>query len=712
MKAVARLAFVLLLALAGAWQCAARRPTSLLLVTIDTLRADRLGSYGHQGAETPILDGLARRGARFQNAQAAVPLTGPSHATLLTGLPPPVHGVRDNVTFSLDERHARLSTLLKSRGYRTAAFVGAYPLAADIGFGRGFDVYDEGFHQVPVPGQGAERPANEVTDAAVRWLSANAGEPFFAWVHFYDPHAPYAPPPPFADRFRDRPYDGEVAFTDSQLGRVLEALARAGRERDTLVAVVADHGEALGEHGEETHAVLVYQSTLHVPFLLAGPGVPEGRVVAERVGGVDLAPTLLGLLGVTPPSPLPGRDLRPALRGERLPHEALYAESLFGRLNCRWSALRALVDGDFKLIQGVRPELYDLAADPGEAKDLAAREPERVRRLQAMLQAALGAMAPSGDAARAVALSAQQEERLRSLGYAGGGTGGQGALDDPGLPDPRERVALYESLQRLLGADGARLAPAALEASRFAAADPKNPFAHFAAASLLRRAGRFAEAGRAYARSLELDPDRPAIRQMYGRLLRELDLIAESERELRIAVEQATASDSVTRVSLAETLILAGKLDEAERLLEQVLGRDPNQLDAIGARGKLLLARGRPREALPLLERATAIPEPERWLDVGQAQLVAGDAGQAARAARQALKLSPSHAWALALAGHALVLQGERRGGLAVLEEALAIGPRRPAAWGALADGFAAAGRDEQAALCRRRAREARSPTG
>jgi arylsulfatase A-like enzyme/Flp pilus assembly protein TadD len=686
---------------------AGRRPTSLLLVTIDTLRADRLGCYGHAGAETPVLDGLARRGARFTSVLAAVPLTGPSHATLLTGLPPPVHGVRDNVNFSLDARHRTLATLLKQRGYRTAAFVGAYPVAADLGFAQGFDSYDEGFHQKPVPGQGAERPANEVADTAIRWLERLGGEPFFVWAHFYDPHAPYTPPPPYADRFRERPYDGEIAFVDAQLGRLLEALRRGGRERDTVVAVTSDHGEALGDHGEETHAVLVYQSTLHVPFLLAGPGVPQGLLVDARIGGVDLAPTLLGLLGAEAPAALHGRDLRAALRGGRPPHAPLYAESLFGRLNCRWSSLRALVDGDWKLIQGARTELYDLARDPGERSDRAAAEPERARRMAGTLAAALRKMTPRGDSARAIALSAEQEERLRSLGYAGGGTGGAGALDEPGLPDPRERVELYERLQKLVGAQGAQVDAAADEALALAEQDPGNPFAHFTAASLARRSGRLALASRAFQRSLELDPDRPAIRQQHGRLLLDLGRTGDAERELRIAAGQSAAGDASARVGLAEALLLLGKPDEAESLLAEVLARDPGQLDALGARGKLLLARGRPREALPLLERATAIPEPERWVDVAEAQLAAGDPAQAARAARQALKLDAGHPWALAVAGHALALQGQRRDAQAVLEQALALAPRRPAAWLALARGFEAAGRADRAALCRRRARQA-----
>ncbi|HWX24309.1 MAG TPA: sulfatase, partial [Vicinamibacteria bacterium] len=388
---------------------------NLLLVTIDTLRADHLGAYGDKDASTPTLDALARRGVLFENAHTVAPLTGPSHATILTGVYPPVHGVRDNATFVLGSSHPALASVLKSRGYTTAGFVAALPLIGAFGFSQGFDTFSEEFHADPSLGQEAKRPGNEVVDAVLRWLGTPKTAPFFAWVHLYDPHAPYAPPPPFLDRFRDRPYDGEIAFADAQVGRILEALSRSKQGQETLVAVLADHGEGLGEHGEKTHAVLIYESTLRIPFILAGPGVPSGRVVKEAVGSVDVVPTLLGLLGVEAPAGLPGRDLRPALLGRPLLPRALYSESLFGRLNCRWATLRGLTEGPFKLIDGVAPELYDLEKDPGETQDLAGSSAERVTRMRNTLGAALKVMAPAGDRAHALQLSPEQEERLRSL---------------------------------------------------------------------------------------------------------------------------------------------------------------------------------------------------------------------------------------------------------------------------------------------------------
>src|SRR5437870_3655267 len=312
---------VVVLAAAAAWWAAHRRAAgpNLLLVTIDTLRADHVGVYGAANARTPTLDTLAARGVRFEHAQSPVPLTGPSHATILTGLYPPVHGVRDNIVFPLDARHQTLATRLKAAGYRTAAFVGAYPVAAAFGFRQGFDTFSENFNESPVPGAGAQRPANEVVDDALGWLAGPGPGPFFVWMHLYDPHAPYDPPEPYRTDFAGRLYDGEIAFADAQLGRLFAWLRSSGHEEDTVVAVLADHGESLGEHGELTHAVLIYEATLHVPFLLAGPGVPRGTTLPARVTTVDVAPTLLRLLGREPTAEMTGRDLRAAFRGQPLP---------------------------------------------------------------------------------------------------------------------------------------------------------------------------------------------------------------------------------------------------------------------------------------------------------------------------------------------------------------------------------------------------------
>ena len=273
------------------------------------------------------------------------------------------------------------------------------------------------------------------------------------------PHAPYDPPTPYRERFTGRPYDGEIAFTDAQVGRVLEGLRASGHDRDTIIMVLADHGEGLGDHHELTHAVLTYQSTMRVPWIVAGPGIPSGRAVRTRVATIDLVPTALALLGADADGSLLGRDLRPLIEGRTLAPDPFYQESLFGRLNCHWAALRGWVKDDWKLIAGAQPELYNLAEDPGEGHNLAAADPDRVRRLTDELQRGLQRLAPGGDRAQPRAVSAEQEERLRSLGYTAG-SGGSGPLDDPSLPDPRTHVELYDRLQTAAAAQGPALARA------------------------------------------------------------------------------------------------------------------------------------------------------------------------------------------------------------------------------------------------------------
>jgi predicted Zn-dependent protease len=481
----------------------------------------------------------------------------------------------------------------------------------------------------------------------------------------------------------------------------------AGRDEDTVVAVLADHGESLGQRGEATHGILIHQATLHVPFFLAGPGVPPGIVVTARVSAVDVLPTLLGLLGIEPSPGLPGRDLRAALAGQRLPAEALYAESLFGRLTCRWSALRGWVSGDWKLVEGAETELFDLAADPGEARNLAAQEQPRVERMREALKAAVRKMAPAGDAAHAAALSPEQEERLRSLGYAGG-TGGAGALDEPGLPDPRARVQIYERARRAMGAFGGAVPAALSDMEVVTAEDPGNPFAHFVLGHLAYRDGRLGTAARAFARGLELDPQRPDMRLPFGRLLREMGRLEDSERQLRIAVEQASAGDDRTRTDLAETLTARGKTDEAGPIIEAVLARAPNDDAALGAKGRWLIAVGRPSEAVPYLERAGAGAEVEPWVELGELYLRLGQRARARESAERALARAPGHPWALAVAGRALIAGGQRDQGLAALKTALAARPRRPEGWLSLARAFDAASEPREADVCRRKAEEAR----
>ncbi len=449
-------------------------PPSVLMITIDTLRADRVGAYGDAAARTPTIDALARAGVLFEAAYSAAPITLPSHATLLTGLLPPAHGVRGNGSFALGPEPRTLAEALKARGLRTAAFVGAFPLVRRFGLARGFDHYDDALERAPgLHFEFPERRADAVVGAARAWLETQPG-PVFVWIHLYDPHAPHAPPEGF--RGPD-PYRGEIAFTDSALAPLLSTWdARPGA---SVVVLTADHGEAFGEHDEESHSLFVYDTTLRVPLVVRGPGVPAGRRVTEPVGLVDVAATVSDLAGATA---LPGTSLRTQWTPGSAAPAPLYAETLSPKLDFGWSDLRAWRDGRYKLIRAPRPELYDTAADPGETTNLIARETERARQMGAALDAALAT-----DVASPQVADPETVERLRSLGYVQGPGGrGSGA-------DPKDRTAVA---RRIAAAVGPFTGPedVARTYRAIAALDPENPLVNFRLADALLRAGRGREA--------------------------------------------------------------------------------------------------------------------------------------------------------------------------------------------------------------------------
>jgi len=434
-------------------------PWNVLLVTFDTTRADRIGSYGNDRIQTPALDGLAANGIRFANAVSVAPITAPSHSTILTGLYPTGHGVRDNGLFVLSEQNRTLAEILKDRGYATAAAVGAFPVISRFGFDQGFDLFDDhltGMYEDylgerAVPKQELffdERRAAQVNEAVIPWLEARQDEPFFLWLHYFDPHQPFEPPPPYDQLYADDLYDGEIAYADSRLGHMLDQLKRLGKLERTLVVMTADHGEGLGEHNEVTHAVLAYDSTLHVPLIIRPPVLQANaiQVVEERVGTVDIVPTILDLLDIEIPAELHGQSLTAswtANKADAAPFYTpqYYAENLSPRLTHGWGELRVIYEGGQKYIHGPRPELYDLETDPDELTDLAAQRPTEAQRLREALAVFIREHA-SEQAATTQALEPELVSRLQSLGYLhGSGEGGEQIreelLDDGAAPQDR-----------------------------------------------------------------------------------------------------------------------------------------------------------------------------------------------------------------------------------------------------------------------------------
>jgi choline-sulfatase len=574
-------------------------PPSVLLVTVDTLRADRVGAYGAKDVRTPHLDALAARGVLFEEALASAPLTLPSHSTILSGLEPPRHGVRDNGTYVFPDSRETLATLLRVRGYGTGAFVGAYVLDRRFGLARGFDEYDD---RIERRSEGtsvleSERPGGVVVDAAERWLG-RVSAPFFAWVHLYDPHAPYDPPAPLREEYSGRPYDGEVAHVDACLGRLLGAAEQAAKGR-LLVAVTADHGEALEEHGEPTHGFFVYQTTLRVPLLLAGPEVPRGVRRPGPARTTDVMPTLLARVGVTPPHGLDGRDL---LQGP-LPRES-YAETLYPR-SFGWAPLFSYRLGTMKLIDAPRPELYDLAADPGEAANLADRLPDEVARLRQALAAFRGADTPGAVPAPAP----EVEERLRALGYAGAALP---ASTGETLTDPKDALVSFREFEQAAGAEArGDLAAATSAYRRLVDREPGNPVFRRSLAASLRRAGRKEEAVRVAAASAKGAPGADAV----------------------LAHEQALA------------LAAAGRVDEAIRAEAQAIALNPQLPEPHNHLAVLEVLRGRPRDALKAVTEALRLDpnNAEAWNNQGNVLRALGRREEARAAYRRATELLPGY---------------------------------------------------------------------
>jgi choline-sulfatase len=547
------------------------RPGSVLLVTIDTLRADRLGCYGDREAHTPGLDALAAQGVLFEAAFTHAPITLPAHATLLTGLLPPAHGARGNGSFALPPGPPTLAEALRGHGLRTAAFVGGFPLARRFGLARGFDHYDDAMGKAPgLHYEFAERRADAVVAAARSWLDAQPGS-VFLWVHLFDPHAPYDPPP--AHRGPD-PYRGEIAAVDEALRALLQAWdARPG---PSLVAVTADHGEAFGEHGEESHSLFVYDTTLRVPLILRAPGLPAGRRVPAPVGLVDVAATLLDAVGAR--ATLPGVSLRPLVEAPGT-GRPVYAETLAPRLDFGWSDLRSWRDGRFKYIRAPRSELYDIADDPGETRDLSASRPEVAARLADALERA---MASEGDQHSRRGPDREAAERLRALGYVQGPQGkGSGA-------DPKDKVEVARRIARAAGPFPDQAA--AVRAYReIAALDPGNPLVNFRLADALLRAGRTSESIPSFRKVVASGPTSPDPYVGLATALAQEGRLAEARRALEKALELAPGHGQA-HYNLGEIARVQGDLAAARRAYEaaradaDVRARAEARLQSLGQR--------------------------------------------------------------------------------------------------------------------------------
>jgi arylsulfatase A-like enzyme/Flp pilus assembly protein TadD len=392
----------------------AKTPHNLLLITIDTLRADRLSCYSKEHLTTPNIDSLANRGVLFTRAFANTSTTLPSHANILLGTTPLYHGVHDNSNFIVRQEFTSLAEHLKSNGYSTAAFVGAYPLDSRFGISQGFDYYDDDYDVRDVKTDtGGERTAEIVVDRALDWLK-DQNSPWFLWVHCWDPHAPYEPPEPFKSRFSDEPYDGEIAYVDHVMGRLFDLLGKNELWDSSLVVFTGDHGESLWEHDEETHGVFAYNSTIWIPLIIHAPDM-KSRKIEQHVAHVDIFPTVCEVLDIKKPDFLQGISLLPALRGKKIRERPIYFESLYPYYSRGWAPLRGYIEADEKFMESPVPELYNLKNDFGERKNLASEKKLDSYRLE--FERILRDFSLEESQQAKQKLDRRSLERLRSLGY-------------------------------------------------------------------------------------------------------------------------------------------------------------------------------------------------------------------------------------------------------------------------------------------------------
>jgi choline-sulfatase len=668
------LPLLLLASCAAPLPSAPEAPANVLLITLDTVRADHLGAYGLPSARTPHLDALADQGVRFAEAIAVAPVTLPSHASMLTGRYPLHHGARDNGRFRLPTDATTLAEHLQRHGYSTGAVVSARVLARRYGLDQGFATYDDNLDD----GRRAERfmveesRADHAVDRALTLLDGKLEEPWFLWLHLFDAHAPYEAPERFDALFPHAPYDAEIAWVDDQVGRLLTHLQTTGQEQRTLTTVIADHGEGLGEHGESSHGIFVYRSTTHVPWLLSGPGVEPG-VIEGLVSQVDLLPTLLDHLGL-PSLPGDGLSHAPLLTGggRAASRDGVLTESVHALHTFGWAPVRAVDTGAYKLIDAPQRELYDMVRDPREEVDLLPVRPDQAAALQPVLVRLTG-----DDDLRALKpepLDAETTEMLTRLGY----LDAQGLRRGTELLDPKEGLAIWTALQvcqQHIRDAQHEVAIECLEALRVR--DPNNPAIELALAEVLSTTGRTEAQEAALQRAIVLDPEDPRALAAFADLR-----LAEGAGEEGLALlEQAAAHsplDTWAHIALARHLFHLGRREEAEARYAKALEINPYRASARLGHAIVLQALGRSEEARADLTRLDLdeLTTSESWYDLGGLRAALGESSGAVAAWRRAAELNPADPAPHNNLGQFLAQSGDLEGAQQALEAALAADPQ------------------------------------
>ncbi len=521
---------------AGPEALAAREQPGVLFIVVDTLRSDHLGCYGYDKIKTPHIDALARSGALFQNVISQAPLTFPSHCSFFTSTYPQFNKVRDNGSFKLDPSAVTLAEVMRDNGFATAAFVSTFVLDKKFGLDQGFQTYDDTVEKFRgtrvIKFMDEERKADKVTDAAIAWLRENRDKKFFLWAHYYDPHTVYNPPDPYKETYKDNLYDGEIAYADEQIGRLLAFLKELGLDRKTLIVLCSDHGESLGEHGENGHAVFIYDATIKVPLIFSYPGViPEGKVIGGQVRLIDLMPTILDLLGIRKHKEIQGESLSRLMLENAQPLElSAYSESYYGKLNFNWEELVSLRAGRWKYIRSREPELYNITTDPGEFNNLASSRKDLVDTMDRELEEFLKKTA-SEDKEEKPPIDEETRQKLMSLGY----IQGQAAAVSP-APVSKEKVRIMQKLNladRMANQD--MIDKAIVMYNEILSVDPDNFEAILHLGHCYRTQGKYDEAIRWYRKSASFKPENPESHNGLGNIYKTMGKAEEAFKEFSVA---------------------------------------------------------------------------------------------------------------------------------------------------------------------------------
>ena len=590
----------------------AANPSSpnVVFITIDTLRPDHLGCYGDKQIRTPNIDALAADSSRFERAYTAVPVTLPSHTVIFTGTYPLLSGVHDFAANKLNPTQATLASVLKDNGYATAAVIGSAVLDSRFGLNHGFDFYYDRFDFNRLQESNLdemERPGNVVADVTLDWLSKNYQKKFFLWMHLYDPHYPYRPPAAYSEEYKDRPYDGEIAFADTQVGRLIEFLKNKGLYQNTLIILSGDHGESLGEHGEKTHGFFIYNAKLHFPLIIHLPMGVHAGTVPNLVNLADLMPTVLDALNIQIPAQVQGQSLLPLMSPKKDTARSLYAETFLPRLHFNWSELRGVETETYHFIDAPKPELYDLRKDSGETHNLFAEKKAVAEEMRVRLAKLIQQYTAGQELAEKTGLDPVLMERLKSLGYAGFSGGSNSGANIHALPDPKDRIQTYELFSDAMAdSQHGQYASSIEKLNTVLTTDPDSVPGHYLQGLNYYRTREFPKSVAELERVLQLSPDYALAAFQLGLAYDRVSNWDRAIQTLRRALELDSTNFSAA-YDLGLSYLQKNMANEAAAAFRQSVTINDDYAPGHRALGELLLSQGQLDEALAELHKAAEL---------------------------------------------------------------------------------------------------------